>query len=88
MNGWPHSYSHTSRLIKDALTITNTIRREAVNSNHIYKQNKMDQFNIYKWFKNSYLHESIGFDELNFDTHAIDKFGERSMNVMKDSVAS
>ena len=48
----------------------------------------MDQFNIHQWFKNSYLHESIRFDELNFDTHSVDKFGERSMNVIKDSVAS
>ena len=36
------------------------------------------------------LHESqsIGFDELDFDTHAIDKFGSKEMNVTKDSVAS
>ena len=36
------------------------------------------------------LHESqsIGFDELDFDTHAIDKFGSKEMNVIKDSVAS
>jgi len=36
------------------------------------------------------LHESqsIAFDELDFDTHAIDKFGSKEMNVTKDSVAS
>ena len=36
------------------------------------------------------LHESqsIAFDDLNFDTHAIDKFGSKEMNVTKDSVAS
>ena len=36
------------------------------------------------------LHESqsIAFDELDFDTHAVDKFGSKEMNVTKDSVAS
>ena len=36
------------------------------------------------------LHESqnIAFDELDFETHALDKFGSKEMNVTKDSVAS
>ena len=36
------------------------------------------------------LHESqsIAFDDLNFEIHAKEKFGEKTMNVIKDSVAS
>ena len=46
--------------------------------------------NIIKEELVSILHESqsIGFDELDFNTHAKDKFGSKEMNVTKDSVAS